>query len=69
MRLKQADKPAFPSRVNAMGYENGLSKLEYMSLHILGTVTYEVNENNTQRCISAIALAAELIKQLESTND
>jgi len=42
MTLKQKTKPAFPGKEKAMGYQPGLTKLEYVMTH-LASAFYAIN--------------------------
>ncbi len=55
-------KPAFPGRSNAMGYESGLSKLEWLTAQVYQmTATHNIDND----VIQAVEVAKAIIKQCE----
>lgn len=68
-----ADKPAFPARVKAMGYTNGLTKREWIATQLLAgsLANPDAGRNLKISAEMAILRADELLKQLnaEGTED
>lgn len=60
---KSKTKPAFPGRSNAMGYEPGLSKLEWVVTQL---VVAEIGESVTLDLDIVINTAKQIIKACEA---
>lgn len=61
---KTKNKPAFPAKVNAMGYENGLTKLEFIAIQIMAAAI--VNNTGTINEVGVVLAAKKLLEALEA---
>ena len=65
MSKKSESKPSFPGKSNAMGYEPGLTKLEYMALHLLAaSILPEFRHGMPYQ--DAVDLAKDLLQTCEA---
>ena len=64
------NKPAFPAKVNAMGYSDGLSKKELVATLVLSNMlSFTDGEANIASAVQVSVKAAEaLLAALESSN-
>lgn len=74
-KVDNKDKSAFPGRVNAMGYEGGLTKLEFISALILsaklGTEQLQSTQSAAQDSVKAAKILIgrlQLDKDLDDSN-
>lgn len=70
MSKENSNKAAFPARVKAMGYTEGLSKREWIATQILsGIAANDAMPLDSKDVTWSIRTTDELLKQLDETKD